>query len=135
MFFIKYYWILYIYCTSAGIFSLYLFIHKQCENADEWTYYYDLYSTIDKEYDFIVVGGGSAGSIVAGRLAENKNYNVLLIEAGGEPSKLFDIPLIAPLLQQSYIDWKYETVPQESACYGLNNKVFLWPAGKILGGY
>ncbi|CAB0015018.1 unnamed protein product, partial [Nesidiocoris tenuis] len=54
MFVLKYYWILYIYCTSAGIFSLFLFIHKQCDDAAEWVFYGEFDSAVQKEYDFIV---------------------------------------------------------------------------------
>lgn len=133
MFYIKYYWILYIYCTSAGIFSLFLFIHKQCEESKEWGIY-DLEDSVSKEYDFIIVGGGSAGSLVAARLAKDKKSEVLLIEAGGLPSKLHDIPVTAPMLQRSDCDWQYVTVPQKNACLGLQNKTSRWPMGKILGG-
>nr|UYG55626.1 glucose dehydrogenase 3 [Geocoris pallidipennis] len=133
MFYIKYYWILYIYCTSAGIFSLFLFIHKQCEKSKEWTIH-DLEDITYKEYDYIVVGGGSAGSIVASRLAEDKNSEVLLIEAGGNSSILHDIPVVAPMLQRKDCDWLYQTVPQQNACLALTDRVSNWPMGKILGG-
>ncbi|KAL1130662.1 hypothetical protein AAG570_011904 [Ranatra chinensis] len=133
MFWLKYYWILYIYCTSAGIFSMFLFIHKQCENAREWALKeFDLPHL--KEYDFIVVGGGTAGSIVASRLSEDANHSVLLIEAGGESSFIHDIPLSAPMIQQSVYDWQYETVPQDNACLGMRDQVSCWPMGKIVGG-
>uniref|UniRef100_A0A0A9WUX8 Glucose dehydrogenase [acceptor] n=2 Tax=Lygus hesperus TaxID=30085 RepID=A0A0A9WUX8_LYGHE len=134
MFALKYYWILYIYCTSAGIFSLFLFVHKQCEDARDWVFYGDFDSSIQKEYDFIVVGGGSAGALVAGRLAEDEKYTVLLIEAGGEPSPLHDIPITSPMLQLSPYDWQYVTLPQESACLGTTNRESRWPRGKVLGG-
>jgi choline dehydrogenase len=63
-----------------------------------------------------------------------EEVNVLLIEAGGAPLYLFNIPIIAPLLLNTVYDWKYLTVPQQNACKGLNHNQSIWSAGKILGG-
>ena len=63
------------------------------------------------EYDFIIIGAGSAGSVVAGRLAEN-GHQVLLIEAGGPSNWLMTIPGLVGLFQKSPYDWQYKTVPQ-----------------------
>ena len=64
------------------------------------------------EFDFIVVGAGSAGSVVAGRLAEN-GHQVLLLEAGGPANWFMTIPLLVASFQKTPYDWQYETVPQE----------------------
>jgi hypothetical protein len=64
------------------------------------------------EYDFIVVGAGSAGSVVAGRLAEH-GHQVLLIEAGGPANWLMTIPYSCALFQKTPYDWQYTTVPQK----------------------
>ena len=64
------------------------------------------------EYDFIVVGAGSAGSVVAGRLAEH-GHQVLLIEAGGPANWLMTIPYICASFQKTPYDWQYTTVPQK----------------------
>lgn len=69
------------------------------------------------------MGGGSAGAVMANRLSENPHMKVLLIEAGGKENLVTDIPLAAAMLQQTPIDWAYQTEPQEAACFGLINRV------------
>ncbi|XP_027836764.2 glucose dehydrogenase [FAD, quinone]-like [Aphis gossypii] len=86
------------------------------------------------EYDFIVVGAGSAGSVVASRLSEIKNWQVLLIEAGQHATHLMDIPLIAPLWQFSSINWNYKTVKMNNSCLGFEGSRCKFPRGKVMGG-
>lgn len=59
------------------------------------------------DYDFIIVGGGSAGSVLANRLTENPAYRVLLLEAGGHETEITDVPLLSLYLHKSKLDWKY----------------------------
>lgn len=70
------------------------------------------------------MGGGTAGIIVASRLAENEAHNVLLIEAGPKVSLLHDIPLATSMFQKSTIDWKHQTESQINACLAMNNNVY-----------
>ena len=77
---------------------------------------------ISKYYDFIVVGSGSAGAVVANRLSEQPNWNVLLLEAGGDEPTISDVPVLAAYLQLSDIDWQYKTESQPTACLGFNEK-------------
>ncbi|XP_015786601.2 glucose dehydrogenase [FAD, quinone]-like [Tetranychus urticae] len=91
-------------------------------------------NTWDKEYDYIIVGGGSAGAVIANRLSENSEWKVLLLEAGGSESILSDIPITAATLQMTKIDWAYQTEPQEASCFGLIGRQSRWPRGKVLGG-
>jgi len=88
---------------------------------------------LDK-YDFIVVGAGAAGAVVARRLAEVPEWNILLLEAGGEESLVTSIPAIAHYLQFTNYNWGYHTVEELHACKGLINRTCPWPAGKGLGG-
>lgn len=72
------------------------------------------------------MGGGTAGIIVASRLAENKAHTVLLIEAGPRVSSIHDIPLATSMFQKSVIDWKFQTVSQKEACLAMNNQVKIY---------
>lgn len=85
-------------------------------------------------YDFIICGGGSAGSVLANRLSENRNWNILLLEAGGDETIMSDIPIMFPLLQLSPLDWAFKTEPSNAYCQGMKNYQCNWPRGKVLGG-
>lgn len=86
------------------------------------------------EYDFIVVGAGSAGAVVANRLTEMRRWKVLLIEAGPDENEISDVPSLAAYLQLSKLDWQYKTQPSNKACLGMKNNQCNWPRGKVLGG-
>nr|CAD7588853.1 unnamed protein product [Timema genevievae] len=62
-------------------------------------------------YDFIIIGGGTAGAVMANRLSERADWTVLLLEAGGDETLLSDIPLLMPTLQLSPLDWQFKTEP------------------------
>lgn len=87
-----------------------------------------------KEYDFIVVGAGSGGSVVANRLTEVPGWSVLLLEAGGDENFVTDIPLMASYAQFLGINWGYRTEPDENYCRGMEGKRCRWPRGKVMGG-
>uniref|UniRef100_A0A6G1SCQ7 Glucose dehydrogenase n=1 Tax=Aceria tosichella TaxID=561515 RepID=A0A6G1SCQ7_9ACAR len=86
------------------------------------------------EYDYIIVGAGSAGAVLANRLSEDPNTKVLLLEAGIREPLLSEMPFAAAALQMSEIDWAYKTVPQKNACLGMKDQRSAWPRGKVLGG-
>nr|CAH7724673.1 unnamed protein product [Callosobruchus chinensis] len=89
---------------------------------------------LHREYDFIVIGGGSAGAVVASRLSEIPEWNVLLLEAGPDETEITDVPSLAAYLQLSRMDWAYKTMYTGRACLGMKNGQCNWPRGKVLGG-
>ena len=83
-----------------------------------------------KQFDYVVIGGGSGGSAVAGRLAEYGKHSVCLLEAGGRnDNMLVKTPGFMPFLLKN-TNYRYETVPQK----GLNGRIGYQPRGKGLGG-
>ncbi|XP_034238855.1 glucose dehydrogenase [FAD, quinone]-like [Thrips palmi] len=86
------------------------------------------------EYDFIIVGAGTAGCALANRLSSVEGWKVLLIEAGREENYMMDIPIVANMLQFSEANWKYRTVPSDTACLGMANRQCNYPRGKVMGG-
>ena len=79
-----------------------------------WAQYFQTGVPDKTEFDFIVVGAGSSGSVVAGRLAEN-GHQVLLVEAGGPSNWLMQIPGLYPAFQRTPYDWQYKIEPQKYA--------------------
>ncbi|XP_051160385.1 glucose dehydrogenase [FAD, quinone]-like [Leptopilina boulardi] len=86
------------------------------------------------EFDFIIVGGGTAGSVVASRLSEVNNWKILLIEEGKNPSTMSRIPIMLLALQHTEEDYKYQLEPNENYCQGMKEKICHWSKGKALGG-
>ncbi len=92
----------------------------------------DVKSFLTHKFTHLVVGGGTAGLVVAARLAENPKITVGVLEAG---SAAFDEPRInipgrlGETLGTEY-DWQFETTPQA----GLNGRKLPWPRGRVLGG-
>src|SRR5512145_2827152 len=82
-------------------------------------------------FDYIIVGAGTAGCVLANRLSEPKERRVLLLEAGPPDTKLeIRIPAAFSKLFKTSVDWAYETEPQPS----LRSRRLFWPRGKVLGG-
>ncbi|KAH7941670.1 hypothetical protein HPB49_015936 [Dermacentor silvarum] len=90
----------------------------------------DLYDS----YDYIIVGGGTAGCVLANRLSADPHRTVLLIEAGGIENAATDIPLFALLHFHGEYDWDYRTEPQQKGCLGMRENRCDWARGKALGG-
>ena len=91
---------------------------------------------IHDEYDYIVIGGGSAGSVVATRLSEDERTTVLLLEAGDHYVKypIMSIPLLWPMSLGTEHDWNYPMKSQSQSFWGLNDNQAVWHGGRVLGG-
>ena len=83
-------------------------------------------------FDYIVIGAGSAGAVVAARLTENPKFKVLLLEAGGmDTHPGFRLPLLMGAFVRSGVyNWSYQTDPEPH----LNSRRIPWPRGKVIGG-
>jgi choline dehydrogenase len=92
----------------------------------------DQANSMSRAFDYIVIGAGSAGAVVASRLTEDQDISVLLLEAGGLDRHRFQLMPLAFLkvMQSPALNWNYETEPEP----GLFNRRLALPRGKVLGG-
>jgi len=98
--------------------------HNNDANRSQW----------NSTYNYIVIGSGSAGAVVASRLTENPQINVLLLEAGGPQNVISDMPGVTPSLVGTDVDWQYRTVPQTEIGQAFIDHRINQPKGKVLGG-
>ena len=89
---------------------------------------------MSENFDFIVVGGGSAGAVIASRLSEDPSCRVALIEAGERPPEVSLMPVAPAAMQLNpATDWMYTADPGKAGL-GLNGRRVPVPRGKMLGG-
>lgn len=83
-------------------------------------------------FDYVIIGAGSAGCVMANRLSESGTHTVALLEAGGpDNNPWIHVPVgYFKTMHNPKTDWCYETEPDP----GINNRVLKWPRGKVLGG-
>ncbi|XP_046744792.1 glucose dehydrogenase [FAD, quinone]-like [Diprion similis] len=86
------------------------------------------------QYDFVIIGAGAAGAVLANRLTENTNWTVLLLEAGGDERLITAIPALSYSFVNTDMDWQFKTEPSTNYCRGMVNNQCQWTAGKGLGG-
>lgn len=99
-----------------------------------------LITNLNPDYDFIIIGGGTAGIVVASSLSTSlsklgyKDATILVIEAGKKAPLTSEIPYFVGNMKGTQFDWNYLTVPQEKACKGYVEESCHISQGKLLGG-
>ena len=111
--------------------SLTLYIHVTYLLQLNFAKYFTSPPSNGSSYDFIVVGSGSAGSAVVGRLAE-AGHSVLLLEAGGPSHFLSGVPAFPIAFVKSPYAWRF--LPDLENNVGASKDSLEWPRGKVLGG-
>ncbi|GLG96289.1 Glucose dehydrogenase [FAD, quinone] [Gryllus bimaculatus] len=109
-------------------------LETQCDIVDPLRCFEGETLAEDELVDFVVVGAGSAGSVVAGRLSEHPEFTVALLEAGGPEPTGTQIPGTYFSYLKSDIDWNYPLEPQTNAFLGQPGGLGYWPRGKVMGG-
>src|SRR5207244_1474915 len=121
-------------CPNPTKWALYLDQRPACRRGRRLHQKRSGRGDMSEEFDFIVVGGGSAGAVIASRLSEDPACRVALIEAGDRPPEISALPIAPPLMQLNpATDWMYTADPGKAGL-GLNGGRVPVPRGKMLGG-
>ncbi|KFB37100.1 hypothetical protein ZHAS_00004325 [Anopheles sinensis] len=91
-------------------------------------------ASVLKQYDFVIVGASPSGCVLANRLSEVPEWNVLLIEAGEQENIFVQVPIFSAYLQSTSYNWGYLAEPQIYSCWGMKDQRCSYPRGKGLGG-
>ncbi|XP_030028527.2 glucose dehydrogenase [FAD, quinone]-like [Manduca sexta] len=124
-------------CSSVGFLYLQLLVQLFGDSVDrriQESHGRETQDTRHEEFDFIVVGAGSAGCVVANRLSAFPKWKVLLLEAGPEQPDVTLVPALSETLLGSNIDWGYKTEPNGKSCLARPGQQCDWPRGKTMGG-
>ncbi|CAH0719676.1 unnamed protein product, partial [Brenthis ino] len=106
----------------------------QCLITEPWPQDHSHLVKDGENFDFIIVGSGTAGSILANRLTELEKWKILLVEAGGDPPIESIIPNFSGALHKSEQVWQYYTEKDETTNRGCVGGKSFWPRGRMLGG-
>ncbi|XP_062579973.1 L-sorbose 1-dehydrogenase-like isoform X2 [Saccostrea cucullata] len=119
---------------TSSLFIVILSVIVYCFLSKESTI--RIATQLNNTYDFIIVGAGSAGCVLANRLTENGKFSVLLLEAGANDlgNYIFDVPGYTDKAVRTHADWGYHTEPQKHAYKAYTKEVSYWPRGRTLGG-
>ncbi|XP_070179795.1 glucose dehydrogenase [FAD, quinone]-like isoform X2 [Littorina saxatilis] len=111
-----------------------ILLYRQLKSEPET--FVPLTKTLNASYDYIIVGAGSAGCVLANRLSEDSDVTVLLLEAGPDDRKHpnVSVPGFSEYLYHTELDWEYFTEPQKFAMQGFEGNRSFWPRGRVLGG-
>ncbi|VVC98781.1 unnamed protein product [Leptidea sinapis] len=119
-------------------FSYTLAVLVACISYMAYQKYVNVHTSIikkpDKRYDYIIVGAGTAGCVLAARLSEDPTVKVLLLEAGGHMGYFTRVPLTSTAAQQGPNDWSVHARPQKYSSFGMFAQTPIIPRGKGLGG-
>ncbi|OXU26887.1 hypothetical protein TSAR_015184 [Trichomalopsis sarcophagae] len=120
---------------QPGVLALLAFITRYLGQSYD-TLYTKVNNTNDaqNEYDFIIVGAGSAGCVLANRLSEISDWKILLLEAGEDEPIVADVPGMSSFLAQSSIDYAYRTDPEPAGIGDDEKRILAYPRGKVMGG-
>lgn len=111
--------ILFIPLTCIAVL-LFLWFYLSTESISN-LFSYD--EAVKYTYDYVIVGGGTSGCILASRLSENADVSVLLIESGSTFSPLAMVPFLTSQQQRSRNDWNLQTVTQKHSSFGFKDQV------------
>ncbi|CAH2098036.1 unnamed protein product [Euphydryas editha] len=123
-------------CSAFGHVYLNLLVQLFGGSLDERIqkyYQYEEPENDNNKYDFIVVGAGAAGCVIANRLTENPDWKVLLLEAGSEEPDITMVPALSTALLGSNIDWGFTTEPNGHSCLARGGRCS-WASGKTMDG-